>query len=91
MEMHDNHQPSRPQGIKFDLTVNIPVMLTMGTALVSGSMWISGVDAKASMALTAAQDAKQAQAVQMAATAREISVVRAELRDDLKDINSKVD
>lgn len=86
----DQHQP-RHTGIKFDLTINIPIMLTVGAALVSGSMWISGVDAKASLALTTAQDVKQAQAVQTAATSREIAVVRSELRNDLKDIGSKVD
>lgn len=88
---NEQQPPHRHAGIKFDLTVNIPGMLMIGGAMVSGVFWLSSVDAKASLALATANEAKQAQATQTASTSREIAVVRTELRDDLKDINSKVD
>ncbi|WP_028354762.1 hypothetical protein [Bordetella petrii] len=89
--MRDDQQPPKPSGIKFDLTINIPMMTGLVITLMTGSMWLARVDAKADQALNAANDVKQVQAAQTASTAREISAIRTELRDDVKDVSQKVD
>lgn len=78
-------------GIKLDLTINIPVMITVVVTAVSGGMWVANVDAKANSAAKGVEELSIRQAAQDAAIKEAITSMRNEVRMDMRDMGMKVD
>lgn len=81
----------QPAQWRFDSTINLPTLVSVGLALVGAIWWGSGVDQKAEQALSEAKEAKSAIRAQSSTNAEQLQAMRAELRGELKDVSQKVD
>lgn len=78
-------------GVKLDLTINIPVMITVVSLAISGAVWVAKVEAKAEYAALGVDSLKKDQEVWVASVKQELAAMRSESRLDMRDLQIKVD
>lgn len=77
--------------MKFDLTINIPIMLTMLGFVAGGSAWVANVDARGEENAREIAKLASRQSSQDEKVSRQIADMRAEVRMDMRDMNGKID
>lgn len=78
-------------GWKFDKTINIPILLALVSALVTGTLAYANVNSKAEKALDTSQRVERNQTEQTQAAAQQMTALRIEMRADNKAMADKID